>query len=148
VHNRTSWIVGAVAIAAVVWLGLVIHHKNGTIDAFSREVRSTKADISRARAETRSIVSKFNSFKAHVAQLATSDMVSNVNDAAGIGGAVAQGCGPGYTRPSCDWWYESASPQGPPLARAWGAQALAQFSLGSSVQDYGDGLVRRALEGT
>jgi hypothetical protein len=138
---------GIAAIALVVWSGLVIHHKNHEISALNREVVSAHADGSESRAETQSITSKFNNFKANVAEIATSDMVANVNDAAGMGGAVAVGCAPGYTRSSCDWWYEPVGPEGPPEARAWGAQALKHFGLANIVQNYGDDLVKRAIQG-
>lgn len=143
--TKQSGVVAVAGVALLLWLAVVIHQKNGEIAALNEKAQTSSAEVAQARQDTQDVNTKFVAFQVNVADLAQSDMIQNVNDAAGMGGAVASGCAPGYTRSSCDWWYGNVSPQGPPEARSWGAQALQQFSLPTILQTYGQDLVKRAL---
>jgi len=139
----------------VVFLtGNLIHHKNTQIETLKDELAAansnTRAAKGQTNEQTKALVSFVKAYQATIKQLAQHDMVETADDAAGIGGAVATGCAPGYRDPSCDWWYESTNtPLGAvPYSRRWSVQALKQFAIWEDLQTYGQDLVRRALKYT
>lgn len=143
--SKPGRVLSIVACVVILWLAVTTQHKNAEIERLNGDLTSASAETAAARGDVDAANARFEAFKANVAELATRDMIANVNDAAGMGGAVASGCGVGYSKPGCDWWFEPAFPQGPPEAARWGARAVAQFSLGTMVKTYGDGLVERSL---